>query len=150
MPKNKVSFFKRLLRWRLLFVVNIVIIALLGVSLSKELVRNHEIQRQIDGLQAQADELTVSNFAIAELHTAVQTKSYIEREARLKLGMKKPGETFVIIRDDDGEEVTSEGIDPNDPLNLILDGDERNEIQLANPAKWWYYFFDKNFLETTL
>ena len=146
MARNE-SLIKRFLQWRLFFVVNLVVIALLGFTLGREYLKTRDIQKQIDGLQAQADELTSKNLSMTELSTAIQTQSFIEREARLKLGMKKPGENVVIFTDEattDGSPIPNEG-ETMDPLGLVLDGTEQPHV--ANSTKWWYYFFDRKMFE---
>lgn len=142
MPLPKGTFVERLIRWRLLLVVNVLVIAFLGVSLSREIVRSRAIGSEIEMLQAQADSLLANNIDLSELKTAMQTESYIEREARLKLGMKKPGETVVVIQDEASLNAQEAGSDPNDPLDYVLE-DEGTDVAVANPQKWWYYFFDK-------
>ena len=144
MPKPRGTFFERLIRWRLLLVVNLLVIVLLGVSLSREMVRSRAIREEIAQLQAQADELAAQNIDLSQLRTAMQTESFIEREARLKLGMKKPGETVVVVQEGTGvNQGAGENTDARDPLDLVLDGQEP-VVVVANPTKWWYYFFDKN------
>lgn len=142
MPSPKGTFVERLIRWRLLLVVNILVISFLGVSLSREIVRSRAIGSEIEMLQAQADSLLAHNIDLSELKTAMQTESYIEREARLKLGMKKPGETVVVIQDETTLNTQEVGSDPNDPLDYVLE-EEGSDVVVANPQKWWYYFFDK-------
>lgn len=144
MPSPRGTFFDRLIRWRLLLVVNLLVVAFLGVSLSREVVRSRAIGAEIAQLQAQADELAAQNIDLSELRTAMQTESYIEREARLKLGLKKSGETVVVVQDGQGTGM-GEGQtgDASDPLDLVLD-DQETAVAVANPTKWWYYFFDKN------
>ena len=93
-------------------------------------------------LQAQADALLAHTIDLSELKTAMQTESYIEREARLKLGLKKPGETVIVIQDEANVSATQTWSDPNDPLGYVIEGDQTN-VAVANPQKWWYYFFDK-------
>ncbi len=141
MPSPKGTFVDRLIRWRLLLVVNLLVIAFLGVSLSREIVRSRAIGSEIEMLQTQADSLLANNIDLSELKTAMQTESYIEREARLKLGLKKPGETVVVIQDQVSLDAANPD-DPNDPLGLVIT-DETEAVAVANPSKWWYYFFDK-------
>lgn len=144
MPSPRGTFLGRLIRWRLLLVVNFLVIAFLGVSLSREVVRSRAIGAEIAQLQAQADELAAQNIDLSELRTAMQTESYIEREARLKLGLKKPGEKVVVVQDGQGTDMGEEQTgDASDPLDLVLD-DQDPHAAIANPTKWWYYFFDKN------
>ncbi len=124
--------------------INLVVIVLLSLSFGRQFVRDYDIQKDIDELQKEANALMATNISITELQTAVQTKSFIEREARLKLGMKKPGETVVIVKEksiNEGEFI--ETSDATDPLGLVL-GDVMEPVFVANHSRWWYYFFNKN------
>lgn len=132
-----------MLELRLLVVVNAIILFILVLSFGREFVRNFEIQRDIALLQTQAEELAATNLQISQLNTAFQTESFIEREARLKLNMKKPGEQVVVIRSPENGIVTEPILEEGtDPLNLLAE-EEFDPRSVANPNKWWYYFFDK-------
>lgn len=142
MPAPRTSFLQRLIRWRLLIIVNVLVIVFLGMSLGREMVRSRSVQGQINELQASAQELVARNIEISELRTAMQTEAFIEREARLKLGLKKQGETVVVVRDQEDVRVSETG-DPSDPLGYVVDNLDDGRV-VANPTRWWYYFFDKN------
>jgi len=145
MTSYRQSFISRLIQWRFLIVVNVVIIVFLGLTFGREYFRSREIQSEISKLQTQADTLAARNIALSELQTAIQTESFIEREARLKLGMKKPGEEVVVIQEGKVEEGIEDLDGPevkSDPLDLVLD-DQAGQLRIANSTKWWYYFFDK-------
>lgn len=151
MPQPRTPFVQRLIRWRFLFAINLLLVSFLGWTLGREYLQNREIRNEIAELQTQADALAARNIQLGELQTAVQTQSFIEREARLKLGMKKPGEAVVVIQQDDSGQgaggsgqQTQESVDP---LGLVLDG-ETTAPQVANSTKWWYYFFDKSAYRT--
>jgi cell division protein FtsB len=149
MAKNesRKPFWRKLVEFRLLFVVNAVVLAALGLSFGREWMRNSEIQSEIARLEEQARSLETRNLQIADLNTAFRTESFIEREARLKLGMKKPGENVVVIQEDGStpgpiidatDGMTAEAADPR--LLLAVD---REPKELANPSKWWQYFFKR-------
>jgi cell division protein FtsB len=149
MAKNesRKPFWRKLVEFRLLFVVNAVVLAALGLSFGREWMRNSEIQSEIARLEEQARSLETRNLQIADLNTAFRTESFIEREARLKLGMKKPGENVVVIQEDGStpgpiidatDGMTAEAADPR--LLLAVDGEPK---ELANPSKWWQYFFER-------
>lgn len=143
MTSSRSSLVLRLVQWRFLIVINFVLIVFLALTLGREFFRSREIQSEINQLQAQADALAARNISLSELQTAMQTESFIEREARLKLGMKKPGEEVVVIQEKkETMEEKEEMKNAADPLNLVLNN-ENEKIQIANPTKWWYYFFDK-------
>lgn len=142
----RTPFVQRLIKWRFFIVLNGLLILFVGFTLGREFLRTHEIQQEIDALQTQANALAARNIALSELQTAVQTESFIEREARLKLGMKKPGEEVVVIQQGQagGNRQEAEGgaINASDPLNFVLKKEE-DQTRLANASKWWIYFFDK-------
>ncbi len=149
MPAERLSFYKRLFRFRWLLVINLGLVVFLGMSLGREYVRSRDIQSQIDALTAQADALQAHNLELSELATAFQTESFLEREARLKLGLKKPGETVVIVQEEAGvvpvstvqgdSSVAATNADPR----TALTEQQETLATLANPWKWWYYFFDQ-------
>lgn len=147
MTSRESSFIQRLIRSRFLIVINLLVIIFLGMSFGREMIRSRLIEADIANLQAQADELTQSTQDLLNLQTAMQTESFIEREARLKLGLKKPGETVVVIQEEGNGDTSMISDDPLDPLDLVID-DETPQEELANPLKWWYYFFDKTAFNT--
>jgi len=120
MPVHKKPFYRRLLEFRLFFVVNAVILVLLALSFGREFLRNMEIQHDIADLKAQATSLEAKSLEIAQLNTAFQTESYIEREARLKLGLKKPGEEVVVVQEGSGMENRHEEL--KDPVSDMQSG----------------------------
>lgn len=142
MPANRAPFVQRLLKWRFLFVVNLVIVLFLSVSFGREVVRHKTIQGEIDLMAAQAESLASENIEMSLLQSALQSESFIEREARLKLGMQLPGETLVVVQEQGARTTTITG-DASDPFDLVIDEDDQF-IELANRTKWWYYFFNKS------
>lgn len=143
MSLSRLSFFQRLIHWRFFVLANIIVIALLGMAFGREIVRSRAIDADISNLQNRIDTLSSRNFELAQLQNALGTESFIEREARLKLGLKKPGESVIVIQDDfqERESLIQNG-DLNDPLDLVIDeGVEAGSLD--NPTKWWLYFFDK-------
>ena len=143
MPKLRKTFLKTLIEFRLLFVINAVVLVFLSLSFGREFVRNSEIKREINMLEQQATSLESRNLDLLELNTAFQTESFIEREARLKLGMKKPGETVIVVKGAPTFAEASAGRQggTEDPFAVLADEPKR---RVANPTKWWYYFFDHN------
>ncbi|TAK03817.1 septum formation initiator family protein [Patescibacteria group bacterium] len=133
MPEHRPSAISRLLHFRALFAVNLGVLALLGAAFGREWMRNRDIRDQIADLQGKAAALEARNVRIGELATMLQTESAIEREARLKLGLKKPGESVVVVRRDEGTASAADrgASEPVDPRGV------------ANSSKWWAYFFDQ-------
>jgi len=140
MPRSRANLFERLIGFRYLFVFNLALIIFLSVILGREFVRGQEIERQISALQAEAQALAVRNVEISELRTAFQSESFIEREARLKLGLKKPGEELAVVQAKSAALVFGESTGENNPLTVLA---PEALAPVANPTKWWYYFFDR-------
>ncbi len=130
----RVGLLRRIFHFRFLFAVNLAVAILLGYSFGREYIRNQSIQKDIRILEEKATALEARNLEIAKLQSTFQSETFIEREARLKLGMKKPGEKVVVVQRPwkriSGADIGLSGLD---------DG---SSDQLANPVKWWYYFFD--------
>lgn len=150
MPAERLPLHKRFLRFRWLLLINLVLVVFLGMSLGREYMRSRDIQTQIDELTAQAEALQAHNLELTELATAFQTESYLEREARLKLGLKKPGETVVIVQEEQGravsendQEKANPSEEPSSDPRAALTEEQDALLALANPWKWWYYFFDQ-------
>lgn len=134
--------FVRLFHSRWFYIVNVVLVLIVGFSFVREIIHSRDITRQIQSLQKQSELLQAQHLAIGDLKNAVQTESYVEREARLKLGLQKPGESLVILKND----VSSRSADDtSDSRKRSGTEEQKNTPQksLANSSKWWYYFFNK-------
>ena len=145
MHKSITRYFPQLFRTRWVYLVNILLIIVVGFSFGREMIRSRDIAKQIQSLQNQSQALQTQHLAIKDLKNAVQTESFVEREARLKLGLKKPGESLVILKNEKTENVTNQQIH-NESTNGEVKTLERKS--LANSTKWWYYFFNKQAYRT--
>ena len=145
MAKSRKPFIKHLLGLRSLFVINVIVIAFISLSFGREFMRHVDIQQDVQALEEQSEALAARNLQLTELHTAIQTESFIEREARLKLGMSKPGENVVIVTtaNESQEEgmTTSQNTILEATIQKIEDGYLQEEV--GNASKWWNYFFNK-------
>lgn len=144
MINSSPNIFFRLFHSRWFYLVNLCIILIICFSFGREFIRGRDIAKQIQTLQKQSQELQTQHLAIADLKNAVQTETFVEQEARLKLGLKKPGETVVIVKNENTSGGGSGGGVQNGQkmLDHSLSGSE-GQKSLANSRKWWYYFFNK-------
>lgn len=126
---------------RVLLAVNMFLMAAIFVSLGREVILNHRVADEITRLQKEADVLSQRNTDLEAWKSAFQTETALESEARLKLGLKKPGETLVIVQGSNDSSVDTTEESPT-PLVLGAASDSpSNTESLANAQKWWYYFF---------
>ena len=101
----------------------------LGVALGKETYRKYQIQKEIDSLQQEAEEVNEKNQELKRLIEYCQTDAYKELEARKKLGLQKEGEKVVIIKPT-----------PENYLQGISNLESAENKDDSNPRKWWGYF----------
>ena len=152
MARSTSSFFYRVFHWRYAFIVHTILILLIAFSFGREVIRRRSVDQEIRSLQQQSASLQAQNNTISNLRSAVQTESFIEREARLKLDLKKPGERLLIIKgldESDKKEQTNDKSSTVDSFGSASDLAETKKT-LANSTKWWYYFFNKSkFTELT-
>ena len=130
----RIPFMRRLLSWRGFCAVNLLLAAFVAAGFGREYVRQRGLHDEIAGLQRKADELSARQFDLFALTSSLRTESYIEREARLKLGLKRPGEAVVVVRD-------GPAVGADEPS--AAHGPDEAAPAVANSAKWWYYFFDR-------
>lgn len=134
-PKNKnntlPSFWSGI--WTKLFIaVSIGAFVLVTYALFKETYKKYQIQKEVDELRQEAEQLEKNNQKLRGLVEYFKTENYSEKGAREKLNLKKEGEQVVVLRS---------------PENYTLEkGETQNEeepeeIAMPNPLKWWGYFF---------
>ncbi len=102
----------------------VIILVFSIIKVSKEIMLRYEINQQINELETKLSDLESKTDKMDELIAYLKTDEYIEKEARLKLNLSKPGERQINISGD--EQVQREVVN-NDDQNLI---------------KWFNYFFE--------
>lgn len=110
-----------------------VLAGLLGMGLVRETLRSRQIDREISGLKKEAESLRARNFEVAALTSSLDDEEFLEREARLKLGLKKAGEDVVVLKKDD---MASD-------VRRVLVRDDGESSDWTTAKKWWMYFADR-------
>ncbi len=97
----------------------------------KEVVNRRQLDQQIAQLNNQIVDLQLEqeNF-LAEIED-YKSDFYIEKEARVKMNLKKDGEQVAVVKLEDVNKVREQN-----ELNI-----KNNQSQGSNPVKWWNYFF---------
>ncbi len=105
------------------FIIFIIILFLFSfIKISKELFIRHDISSEINQLTEKKESLDGSVKEMNNLIAYLETDYYIEKEARLKLNLAKPGEKQINLLNSEDEE--------------IIHQDESSNI-----SKWFNYFF---------
>lgn len=116
-------------------VAGLAAVALLaGVGFTRETLRTRQVDREIKALRQEADRLRIHNFQVSSLQASLDSGEFLEREARMKLGLQKVGEQVVVLRKEERNTATSpeEGLAPR----------SLGEGGWSNAKKWWNYFAD--------
>jgi len=138
--RRKENGLTRFLRMKIVLVLNVALLGVVAWGFGGEYVRNRELQRDIDGLKTAADALQNRNVELVALRERLSGDGQVEREARLKLNLMKPGEKVVIIKE-------------LDPVPHLQDtGPEETRAPpggatpaAPNPLKWLHFFLRDTF-----
>ena len=108
-------------------IFGVFILVFISVSLAKEIVRRYEVSKEIKELEQEIVTLESRNAELDELIAFFNTEEFLEKEARTRLNLQKPGEQVMIIPD----------------VQMAEEQEEKAslELSLSNPAHWWNHFF---------
>lgn len=132
----KINLIKKLIsRKQLKFSVSVVIAVIvfvyMFVATGEAVWQNYRINQEIVQLKLGIAQLEGENIQLKNLIAYLKTESFREKEARRKLGYKKPGEQVVAIPQDNFIHTdlgTTEDEQTTEP-----------QTHLSNPQKWWEY-----------
>ncbi len=119
---KNVSWYKRFFDSNAFTIFLIILFALSLIKVSKELFIRHDINSEINELTEKKESLEGSVKEMNNLIAYLQTDYYIEKEARLKLNLAKPGEKQINLLNSEGEEII-------------------HQDETSNISKWFNYFF---------
>lgn len=134
--RKKNATFKALMSSKLVLVIGFVLLALISVALTKELMRKHQVNQEIELVKEEIERLERRNEELQALVEYLNTDSFKEIQARQSLNLQKEGETAVAITEPVREPVIEE--------QVIDKAEEAQKEALAgksNIVKWWEYFF---------
>jgi cell division protein FtsB len=121
-----------LVRRGLLF-VNLAVFGLIAWGFTGEYLRHRRLKAEIIRLTEETERLQAANFETAQLSRHFAADEAMEREARVKLGLRKPGESVIIVKDTEPE--------PLEPSDSARSADPDTAGPLGNLRLWWQYFF---------
>ncbi len=117
-----------------LLIVLLVTLAFLSRSLFAEAKRNLRLRSELSTLNAQIAELKGGNGQLADDLSALERPFALEREARLKYGLRKTGEQVLIIPSGANQSDGQAG----DSVSASASGG------LGNLKAWWKYFTENS------
>jgi cell division protein FtsB len=120
-------------RWSFLFAIGGVALVLIAISSARETYQGWKVDQEIQGLQAQVEALEGRRLHLAETLSRLQSPDTLDKEARLRLGLQKPGEQVFVLSQ--GTVVRG----PNGQTQIVPASAPEEEV--SNPRKWFRYFF---------
>ena len=134
-PSERAS---RFTRWPVLLSAVVVVFVLVGISTARETYREWKVDQEIQGLEQSVQQLEGKRTVLLDTIQRLQSEEALDREARTRLSMRKPGERVIMVRglpdrtDYSWQETwpqatTTVAVGPTDPG--------------TNPKRWFHYFF---------
>ena len=105
----------------------LAVIGWLGLSFIRINLQEDIVNKEVEDIQNKAASLEKSNSYLERILAYMKKPSFLEKEARLQLNYKAPGETVVFVYPDESAKQASRSAEQED-LN-----------SLPNYLKWWHY-----------
>lgn len=125
---------------KITILILVAFIGFIGFSVVKKSWSRYKLEKEIRRLQVQIADLEKNNSDAEGLIGYFATDDYLEREARAKLNLKKPGEKVAIFAPLSAEKIGGEEAVGAPPRAMT--GKETASGRLANVWRWWEYFFE--------
>jgi len=140
MNRRKNNYFEKIFfNQKFLTLLGLVVIILISFPLAKNILKQYRINKEISELKKEIFELQNKNIDLKNFVSYLESDQFAEEQARLNLGLKKPGEELTVIKMADGDTLsgTSSGA-----TIFNIPGYEKTgpEIKASNPRKWLNYF----------
>ena len=117
------------LKPHIILIVAGIVVLFIMVSLAQEMNRRLQYQAEVDRLEQEVRQAEKGLTELEHLNQYFRTSEYQERLAREKLNYRAPGETVVLIPQ-------NENIAPTETATQT---EEATPVSI--PQKWWFVFF---------
>jgi len=116
-------------RWfanqRAFAIIALVFLLLLLIPLAKNYSRKRLVEQEIADIQQEINDFESKNKELKGMIDYLQSDQSLEEQARLNMGLKRPGETVAVIQ--------GEALGVTVPEREVT-------VALPNWQKWWQYF----------
>ena len=124
-------------RWPLLVAASGTLFLVVGISTIRETYRGWQVDQEIKQMQGQIEQYEGRKLSLVELLTRLDSKEALDKEARTRLGLRKPGERVIILQGSDGMQASWQDEVQIQPVNHAAP-DLR-----SNAKRWLDYFFPR-------
>lgn len=115
------------LRSRVVLVLGVVVLGFIASSLYREYRRREAAQAEVRAMEEEIRELELQRQRLTDLLEQAETPAFVEREARLRLGLQLPGEEVLIVPEGAGTPNAERALGTEEPS--------------SNLARWWRHLF---------
>lgn len=126
-------------RSKIIVIICAIIAVFLSINLVKEILSRHQIDEKIKQYKIDVEKLEQENSEISQLIDSWTTSRQLEKEARLKFGLRKPGENVVLVVRDNNVNKNTINQDSEVLGGVVV---SRGDVNDSNYKKWWLYFFE--------
>ena len=112
------------------------LVCLTGVSAARELYRREQVRKDLATLEDRVARLEERKTEVSEVLKRLESPDVVDREARLRLQMQRPGERVYVLRGESWEQVQK-----TEARLPALYKDAPNEPARSNPERWFRLFF---------
>lgn len=128
---EKSSFGKKLFQGKFLMLSAAVALVFFATGFLRSFLLDYQVRKETADLQKIQTQLEERKLKLLDKLSEIESDAYAEKEARLRLGMAKPGEEVVIIKD----------LPKANPAEEAVKEKRTGAVTVANPILWWHYFF---------
>lgn len=125
--KPKSATFALLTSPRIFTIIALIFIIIILIPLAKNYSRQRLIEKEVADISQSIKEFESSSQELRELAGYLESEQSLVEQARLNMGMKKPGESVVVVQGD---------------LSKLINPVSENKIIIPNWKKWINYFFN--------
>lgn len=130
---------------KLIFILILVAILFVSLSVFDVLNKKGEVEAEIKKLKQENISLNEKKNEFNDLLDYFKDQSFIEKEARRKLNLQKPGEKAVVVIDK--REGIGDDVDGDEDQANVFKGSNKagsgfiGDRVLSNPYKWFNFIF---------
>lgn len=117
-----------------IFWIGLIVIIYMFAILANETGKNYQLRSRADELEGQISKLESDINELGFRITYYKTDAYKEKLARQELGVQAPGESVVVVKDDQADKKVQ-------ATTVNLKTDEQIESEKPNPQQWWDFLF---------
>ncbi len=122
---------KRLNINRLALFLAIILALVFSTGFTRAWLKDQAIQKDIQALEKERRKLETNKLHLLSVLKEIKSDSFIEKEAREKFGLQKPGEKLAILVDRNKKSLGEK----------YQESAAESKIKESNLARWWKYFF---------